>query len=172
MLIILNIAGTLFGFWYYRLQLPSTPLHKMIFVPDCPLYTLLFAIVLILHIFRKNNNLLSTITFIGLIKYGFWTLLVVMLHRDYYFTYAPMLYTAIFILHTGMVLEAYIIPGLYRFTKKSLVIALIWFIANDIMDYFFGTIPILPDNSFFSFLAIESFLMTIILVTYSKKYAK
>ena len=45
-LILVNIAGTLFGFWYYRFQLPETPFYKMIFVPDCPLYALMFAILM------------------------------------------------------------------------------------------------------------------------------
>ena len=172
-LILVNIAGTLFGFWYYRFQLPETPFYKMIFVPDCPLYALMFAILMAAYIFpEKKSATLATITFVGLIKYGFWTVLVVTLYRDHYFTADPLLYSMLFTLHIGMIAEAFIIPHIFRFTKETLLIALGWFLLNDVMDYFFGTVPYLPDSTFLSGFAIESFLVTIILVIYSRRFMK
>lgn len=123
-----------------------------------------------MYMLGKKSTMLAAITFIGLIKYGFWTLLVVFLYRNDYFHHDPLLYTILFILHIGMIAEAYIIPQISRFTKKTLIIALAWFITNDIMDYFFGTIPVLMNNSYFSLLAVESFLISIILVIYAGKY--
>lgn len=141
----------------------------MIFVPDCPLYTLLLTAVLILHKVHKKNTILSTITYIGLIKYGFWTILTVLLYRDQFFTQDPLLYSILFVLHIGMIIESSLIPDISKFTKKALMIALTWFLVNDIMDYFGGTLPYIPNTTYFNLLAIESFLMTIILVIYSKK---
>ena len=118
----------------------------------------------------KNSPTLATITFIGLIKYGFWTVLVIQLYSNHYLASNPILYITLFILHIGMIAEAFLIPQISRFPKKALIIALIWFFSNDIMDYWKGTAPYLPDNAYHHILAAESILMTIILVIYSKKY--
>ncbi len=123
-----------------------------------------------MYLLGKKSTLLAAITFVGLIKYGFWTLLVVFLYRNEYFHHDPLLYSILFILHIGMIAEAFVIPQIFRFARKALVLALIWFITNDIMDYFFGTIPVLMNNSYFSLLAAESFLISIILVIYAGKY--
>jgi len=172
-LVLVNLAGTLFGFWYYRFQLPETPVYKMIFVPDCPLYALLFAVLVAAYVFsEKKCRMLATLTFVGLIKYGFWTVLVVTLYRDYYFTNDPLLYSVLFLLHIGMILEAFIIPQIFRFTEGTLSVALVWFLLNDMMDYFFGTAPYLPDSSFFGFLRVESFFMTVLLVLYGTKFIR
>lgn len=172
-LILVNIAGTLFGFWYYRFQLPATPIYKVIFVPDCPLYALMFAILLTAYIFyEKKSGVLAVVTFVGLIKYGFWTVLVVALYREYYFASDPLLYSVLFILHVGMILEAFIIPHIFKFTKWTLFFALGWFLLNDVMDYFFGTAPYLPDVSFFGFLTVESFMATVLLVIYEIRFIR
>ncbi|RLG15859.1 MAG: hypothetical protein DRN71_00020 [Candidatus Nanohalarchaeota archaeon] len=169
MLIFVNIVGTLFGFWYYKFQLASTPLVKLVFVPDCPIYTLLFACFLVLHFMGKKSAILATVTFIGLVKYGFWTVLVISLYCEYYAASDLFLYVVLFILHIGMIAQAYVIPQISGFSKDALMIALVWFLANDVMDYFFGTAPYLPDYMYHNLLFVESTLMTIILVIYSRK---
>lgn len=168
-MILINVVGTLFGFWYYEFQLASTPLAKIIFVPDCPLYTLLFACFLVLHLTGKKSAMLATVTFIGLIKYGFWTVLVISLYFEYYVASNLFLYALLFFLHIGMIAQAYIIPQISGFSKDALIIALVWFLANDVMDYFFGTVPYLPDYMYHNLLLVESILMTIVLVVYSRK---
>ena len=169
-MILINLAGTLFGFWYYKFQLASTPLVKLVFVPDCPIYTLLFVCLLLLHLMGRKSTMLAVVTFIGLIKYGFWTVLVISLYCEYYVASNLFLYVVLFLLHIGMIAQAYIIPQISGFSKGALVIALVWFLANDVMDYFFGTAPYLPDYMYHNLLLVESILMTIILVIYSRKY--
>ncbi len=169
-MIFINILGTIFGFWYYKFQLASTPLAKLVFVPDCPIYTLLFACFLVLHLMGKKSAVLAVVTFIGLIKYGFWTVLVISLYCEYYVASNLFLYVLLFFLHIGMLAQAYIIPQISGFPGRALIIALIWFLANDVMDYFFGTAPYLPDYMYHNLLFVESILMTIILVIYSRKF--
>ena len=48
-IIIINIAGSLVGLFYYWDQLVSASPFAWIFIPDCPLYTMLVAIVLAVY---------------------------------------------------------------------------------------------------------------------------
>ena len=95
---------------------------------------------------------------------------MITLYHEYYIASNLLMYILLFILHLGMIAEAYIIPQVSRFSKNALIIALIWFLANDIMDYFFGTAPYLPDYIYHNLLLAESILITTILVIYSRKY--
>ena len=45
-IVAINLAGTLFGFWYYRFQLAQTPIVMWPFVPDSPTATLFIALSL------------------------------------------------------------------------------------------------------------------------------
>ncbi|MGZ8937347.1 MAG: DUF1405 domain-containing protein, partial [Halobacteriota archaeon] len=160
-IIIINIAGSLVGLFYYWDQLVSASPFAWIFIPDCPLYTLLVAVVLAVYASTKrSSDLINFITAVGLAKYGTWTVIVVLGFSTFYFSVDSTLYTVLILMHVAMAAE-FILPLLlirqlkYRFTA----IALVWFLANDFSDYFLGTHPPIPTSQI-SLIAAFTFLLT------------
>ena len=45
-IVVINLLGTAFGFWYYRFQFQRVPAEMWLFVPDSPGATLLIALAL------------------------------------------------------------------------------------------------------------------------------
>lgn len=143
---IINAGGTAFGFYYYRNQLASSSPWLWIFIPDCPLYTLFFLIWYLLISIKRENHLFSLLTAAGLMKYGFWTIFVIALYRDYFLSYNYPLYATLFLLHIGMALESILIlPGIETGKMKVLAV-LLWFLLNDYADYYLNTYPHIPTS--------------------------
>jgi len=146
--ILINLAGTLIGFFYYSDQLLSSSPAIWLFIPDCPFYVLLAAIVLAVYLVTKRrSDLVSFITAIGLLKYGTWTALVVLGFSSFYFAVDRALYEAIAVMHVGMALE-FVLPLflIRRVHRRFAILALLWFFANDVADYYFGAHPPVPIN--------------------------
>ena len=143
LLLLLNIAAVLVGFWYYQDQLASTPLHLAIFVPDCPLYVLL-AIPILLG-FR--NAAYSFLVSIGMLKYGLWTVFVLLFHWSAYSVPAMLPVTVIFIIgHIGMAFEGLVLLPKEKASLAILLVAIAWLLLNDVSDYFWGTVPPIPSE--------------------------
>ncbi|MFA6214167.1 MAG: DUF1405 domain-containing protein [Candidatus Micrarchaeia archaeon] len=141
--IFLNAAAVIIGATVYLGQLSETPTHLLIFVPDCPLYVFL-ALLILLGLVK--NDIFSFIVSIGMVKYGLWTVFVLIFHSGYYFSPGMIGISAVFVIgHIGMALE-----GLAILPKKAglpaLALALAWFLLNDYSDYFLGTVPLIPPS--------------------------
>ena len=159
--IVINIAGSLIGFYYYCDQLASASPFVWIFIPDCPLYTTLAAVVLAVYVSTKrSSDLINFITAVGLVKYGTWTVVIVLGLSTFYFSVDSTLYTVLVLMHVAMAAE-FILPLLlirqlkYRWTT----IAIVWFLANDVADYFLGTHPLVPTSEI-SLIAAFTFMLT------------
>jgi len=143
LVIIANLIGAYFGFFvYYKEQIMATPLPLLAFTADCPLAVLLFAAALLLHLIGKKNDFLSFLAAAYCLKYGFWTVAVILYFNQLYF--APenwALYATMLITHFGMALESFALVGNIEVKKKCLLIVLGWFLLNDYMDYFWGMRP-------------------------------
>ncbi len=162
-LAIINFVGFLYGIYYYNYQLSATPFYLWIFTLDSPLPVLLFVFVAyFLYCNKKVPQWLLFITIIGLIKYGFWTALVILLFFDYFFGFAPFIYAINLPLHAGMILEGAVLTARLRPRISDLAIVLVFFLINDILDYFFGTLPVIP-KTYNSYLMVESIAVTILL---------
>lgn len=144
-----NIAGALFGFTsYYGYQLSNTPPALKIFVPDCPLYALLFAIVLILVHAGVRANLAYYLVSVGAVKYGFWTVYVLLKYNSFYFQPgAKLMYALIFAGHIGLFLQSLMLLGRIKVKSYYILPALGWFLLNDSVDYTLSTYPPLPAYS-------------------------
>jgi len=57
LIVAVNLAGTAFGFWYYRGQFARTPAELWVFVPDSPAATLLIAIPSAVKVFNYLTTL-------------------------------------------------------------------------------------------------------------------
>jgi uncharacterized membrane protein YpjA len=140
--IFLNAIAVVIGASVYAEQLALHPAYLAIFVPDCPLYVFL-ALLIILGIIR--NEVFSFIVSIGMVKYGLWTVFVLLFHSGFYF--APGLFgiSSVFVLgHIGMALEGLALLPKKQIAVSALALAALWFLVNDFSDYFLGTVPLIP----------------------------
>lgn len=181
-LLLVNVTGFLFGIWYYLPQLSQSNPLLWLFIIDCPLYVLLFAAICGLRL--KGNDLdqrsksnapsvpgwLYYLTSVGLVKYGFWTGLVVFLYWNVLFSAAPVLYSILFPLHIGMMLEGIILiprtgkiqEGAWKRKLLEPLLVCVWFLLNDWLDYFMGTVTAVPP-AHLGLLMWESLAATLIL---------
>lgn len=140
------IIGTLFGFYYYQGQFEITPLYLWFFVPDSPFFTFMYVIILTLYFMGYRSNPFDVFTFIGLTKVGLWTIFVLFLNSDYYFSPETREYRfVILLLHIGMILVGLtLLNDMRKLSLSWYCFILGFFIISDYLDYFIGTHPIIP----------------------------
>jgi uncharacterized membrane protein YpjA len=118
----------------------ASPTMFWIFIADCPIYALLFGLNVLLLIKGTPSKLLSFISIIGNIKYGLWTIFVILVSPAF-----PG--NALFILsHLLLISEVVLFYNLFNFKVKHVILALLWFLANDYLDYVFLLHPPVVDN--------------------------
>lgn len=141
-LFLINIIGSLYGYYWYREQLASTNTFLLLFVPDSPLSTTLFAFAIFLKIRKKDIVILPLLASAFLVKYGLWAV-AINLHLLFIgegFTWINFMLAAS---HFGMAVEGviyYPFRGI-TFWEISLVSAILIF--QDFMDYVIGLHPYL-----------------------------
>ncbi len=137
-----NIAGAIFGFYYYRELLADSPLRYWIFIPDSPASTSLFAAAMLLLFLGLKVDWFIYAASVYVMKYGLWTLFVILFYSHYFL--APPLssfYVTMFVLHSGMVVEPILLlPSVEK--KKWHLAFVAWFLINDYLDYVVGTHPL------------------------------
>ncbi|MEW6459469.1 MAG: DUF1405 domain-containing protein [Bacillota bacterium] len=143
-LIIVNLAGAAYGYYWYAGHLTAAPWRLWPFIPDGPLVVSLFVLVLILRLSGRPTSWLEAITFLGLIKYGAWTVLVTGYHL---FTggAATLENYLLIIFHLGMVGQGAVFLPILRPARRLWLIVIGWFVLNDFLDYGVGTHPYLPN---------------------------
>ncbi|MFB6253670.1 MAG: DUF1405 domain-containing protein [Halobacteriaceae archaeon] len=134
-IIIINVLGTIFGFWYYRFQFMNTPVVMWPFVPDSPGATLLMAVSLGLWKLDIDYEWIHALAFYGNIKLGIWTPYVQLVLNG------PQgiqrwLYIFLIFSHLAMVVQAFLIPTYAEFPIRAVAIATLWYGVNDLVDYF------------------------------------
>lgn len=146
LLILLNILGGLTLPIYYGEQLTQTSPLLWLFVPDCQLSAFFFATALILIISKKEINWLTQLGIASAIKYGLWTLIVMLINYQYYAEWANMTeYWAIIVSHLILMLEPLIIIDKFKLTKDSIPCFTL-LLLNDASDYLLNTRPRFPES--------------------------
>ncbi len=136
-----NLAGTVFGFWYYRFQLGNTPLVMWPVVPDSPTVTLCMIASLVSWKVGRSRGWLHALAFVGNLKYGLWVVIVQFTINDV-LTAGDPYYWFLVVGHFGMALQALVIHRYAEFTVPAVGVAVTWFGFNDVVDYF---LPIVGD---------------------------
>jgi uncharacterized membrane protein YpjA len=140
---VINIAGTAFGFYYYRNMFALFPAKLWIFIPDSPLATLFFAFSLFLIYLKKRVDAFYLVAMAQSMKYGFWTMFVILYFSDYFLApYHRYYYYLMFVLHFGMLIQPALILHKVRITRRELAIATAWLALNDYFDYLRNTNPL------------------------------
>ncbi|EIJ78666.1 hypothetical protein PB1_13949 [Bacillus methanolicus PB1] len=142
-LLLINIAGTIYGYHWYKWQLVDTPAIFVPFVPDSPTASLFFVFVLIAFLLNKNWPLFEALAIVTLLKYGIWAVIMNLL----VFTVKGELdfesYMLIFS-HLGMAIQGVLYAPFYRIKMLHLIITGIWVLHNEIIDYVFLQMPRYP----------------------------
>ncbi|MTH52155.1 DUF1405 domain-containing protein [Bacillus mangrovi] len=157
LLFAVNLLGTIYGYYWYMGQFVVTPAHFLIFVPDSPTASLFFTIVLFLYLIGKRSGLMEVLAVVTLFKYGIWAtvmnLLVLLTTGDL----EPAGYM-LMASHMAMAIQGLLYIPFYRFKMSHLIIAAIWTLHNDVIDYVFGQMPIyyslmdyMPNIGYFTF---------------------
>ncbi|MEE6451870.1 DUF1405 domain-containing protein [Gottfriedia acidiceleris] len=139
-LFIINVLGTIYGYYWYKSQLEITPGWLKLFVPDSPTASLFFCIVLLLFILNKRNGLIEALAYVSLMKYGIWA--VIMNGMVLYLSGGldAVAYLLIFS-HGAMAIQAVLYARTFLVKKWHLTVASIWILQDVIFDYVFGTMP-------------------------------
>ncbi len=140
LLLISNIIGTIYGYWWYRNQLAITPANFYIFVPDSPTASLFFVFVLLVFLLKRNWPLMEAFAAVTLIKYGIWAVVMniaagiagAALNWENYLLIAS---------HSVMAIQAILFAPYFRIKAWHLVAVAIWTLHNDIIDYVFVMHP-------------------------------
>lgn len=163
-LFIINVLGTIYGYYWYGSQLSVTPNWLRVVVPDSPTASLFFCIVLFLLIIQKRNGLIEALAYVSLVKYGIWAVIMngIVLYLDGGLD--PTAYMLIFS-HAGMAIQAILFAPIFKVKKWQLALASIWILQDLIFDYVFGTMPIyhmLADYK--NWIALLTFWLTIVVI--------
>ncbi|WP_273835070.1 DUF1405 domain-containing protein [Guptibacillus sedimenti] len=140
LLLLINIPGTIYGYYWYGWQLADTDPIFLLFVPDSPTASLFFCFVLLAFLFKKNWPLMEGLAAVTLFKYGIWAVVMnalVMIETGQLSPIAIMLILS----HLGMAIEGLLFTPFYKIKRWHLVAVAIWTLHNDVIDYVFGQMP-------------------------------
>ncbi|MEI5907204.1 DUF1405 domain-containing protein [Bacillus spongiae] len=167
LLLIINILGTIYGYIWYLPQLERTSPHFIPFVPDSPTASLFFCFVLIAFLLGKNWGLIEALAMITLFKYGVWAVVmnILTLQVTGYLSWQGYMLIAS---HGAMAIQGLLYAPFNRIKWWHLMVAGIWTLHNDIIDYVFMQFPVysslylyIQEIGYFTFwLSIASIVLT------------
>ncbi|MFD1849520.1 DUF1405 domain-containing protein [Oceanobacillus bengalensis] len=139
-LFLINLFGTIYGYIWYESQLSVTPDIFLIFVPDSPTASLFFTIFLLFFIFKKNVPYIEALAIITLFKYGIWAVIMNLLTLivDGYLHWTGYMLMAS---HLGMAIQGLLYSPFYKIKLRHIVVASVWTLHNDVIDYVFEMMP-------------------------------
>ncbi|MGJ7919996.1 DUF1405 domain-containing protein [Neobacillus sp. LXY-4] len=140
LLLIVNILGTVYGYYWYRWQLADTPAIFLPFVPDSPTASLFFVFVLIAFLFGRNWPLFEALAIVTLVKYGIWAVVMNGLVGIVNGGLDWVSYMLIFS-HLAMAIQGILYAPFYKMKLWHLVVTGVWVLHNEIIDYVFKMMP-------------------------------
>ncbi len=149
--LLVNLGGIVYGFYYYLPQFRVTPVYLWPLIPDSPLAVLLLSIALTFVLLGRSKPWLNLVGAGAMIKVGIWTAIILAWFPEHFqFSYIPSgldcsgtgfdfhcsdLNTWLFYLHLGMAAEALLVIDLL----PDRIAPYAWFagayLAIDAIDY-------------------------------------
>ncbi|OXS80263.1 hypothetical protein B1B05_01970 [Domibacillus enclensis] len=140
-LFIINLLGTIYGYIWYGPQLERTEPIFLPFVPDSPTASLFFTVALFGLLIGKQWGLVQALAVMTLFKYGIWAvvmnILTLIVTGD-----LSWLGWMLVASHFGMALQGLLYAPFFRMKPIHLVIAALWTVHNEIIDYVFMQYPV------------------------------
>jgi uncharacterized membrane protein YpjA len=144
LLIAVNFLGSIYGFYWYSLQLELTsPGWLKLFVPDSPTGSLLFTFFLLALVSARSFPHLEAFACVTNFKYGVWAVVVIVSGWFMGQESRPTDYMLMFS-HAGMAVESLLYYRFYTFKWQHLLLVAVWTVSNDILDYTLDIHPWLP----------------------------
>jgi uncharacterized membrane protein YpjA len=140
LMLIANIAGTIYGYIWYGGQLAETPARFVPFVPDSPTASLFFVLVLLAFLLGRNWPLFEALAMITLFKYGIWAVVMNVLVWNVTGELGWQGWMLL-VSHGAMAIEGLLYAPFYRIKSWHVALAAVWTLHNDIIDYVFGMMP-------------------------------
>lgn len=139
-LLIVNVFGTIYGYYWYEGQLELTPLAFIPFVPDSPTASLFFCLAIIGWLLGRNFGLFEALAIVSLFKYGIWAVVMNILT---FFVEGSISIIAVMLIvsHAAMAIEGILYAPFYRIKPWHLIVAAIVALHNEIIDYVYGMMP-------------------------------
>jgi len=135
--VLVNLVGTAFGFWYYRFQFVAEPSVILPLVPDSPVATLFIALSLATWKLGRESETLNALAFFGCWKLGLWTPFVLVAFADGFLAANSLpMYAFLLGSHLMMAVEAFLIHRYSDFPVHAVAVAVAWYGLNDVVDYF------------------------------------
>jgi uncharacterized membrane protein YpjA len=161
-LLVINVLGSIYGYFWYRQQLSETPFYLWPFVPDSPLSSTLFAAALLFHLTGATKPLFQVLACTVSIKYGIWAVILI---THYWLSGGPVTptETMLWISHLGMAAEGAIFLRTYKFGITAIIISGAWMLVNDLMDYGAGLHPYLFMAGQDTLAMVAAFTLTVLL---------
>lgn len=149
---IANLIGFAYGIYYYSGQLAEWSPLFWILIIDCPLQAFLVGSLFISSSVGKTGGKLFELTAkfasAGSIKYGIWTMFIILFHSEYFLTGDGLeTYALLFFAHLGLLIEGLVISSAYKMRLKETALICLLYLINDYSDYVIGTHPIIPNES-------------------------
>ncbi|MGM9987497.1 MAG: DUF1405 domain-containing protein [Bacillaceae bacterium] len=140
LLLVINIFGTIYGYYWYNYQLVETKLIFWPFVPDSPTASLFFCFVLIGFLLKRNWGLIEALAIVTLFKYGIWAVVMNLL---VFFVQGSLDIMGLMLIfsHLGMAIQGLLYAPYYRIKPWHLAVTAIFVLHNEIIDYVFGQMP-------------------------------
>lgn len=163
LIVLANLGGTLFGFYWYQDLLQSTQIYLWPLVPDSPLSTLIISISLLLYLNGRSNRFIDSLAFFGNLKYGIWTVFVELYMIESFLAINSLpMYLFITFSHLMMFFQAFLVLRYTEISWKPAILALIVYLVNDLVDYMLGIYAPLPQEvSLVSLTSLVAFTLTI-----------
>ncbi|MFB6157590.1 MAG: DUF1405 domain-containing protein [Haloferacaceae archaeon] len=137
LVVVTNLLGTAFGFWYYRWQFAAEPLVAWPLVPDSPTATLFAALAFAAWRVGRPSEYLSVLAFFGCWKLGLWTPYVLLVFADGFLAVNPLpMYAFLLVSHLAMAVQGFVIHRFAAFRLRAVAVAAAWYGLNDLVDYF------------------------------------
>lgn len=146
--LLVNVGGIAYGFYYYLEQFRLTPPYLWIFVPDSPWAVLWAQLALVAYAMKRRSDVLDALAFVGNVQVGLWTAYVLIVYRESFgtfdFTNGVDLNFVLLWLHLGMVALAFLfvrdlaasVAGNARKLWTAVGAAAGVYLVNDALDYF------------------------------------
>lgn len=145
---LIGLIGGVAGFIYwYGPTFARYPAWQWPFVPDCPLFALLFVVSLALILFKRRVPMYDAWVAFGLVKYGVWTVLIWIVYWINTGGDFTMESVTMAVAHTGMILEGLFLFSFLKMDWPTAIVCAIWYGLSDWMDYGpFQTYPHFPTD--------------------------
>jgi len=162
-MLLINVLGSIYGYYWYRVQLQLTPPKFWIFVPDSPLSTTLFSLSIFLILCKRKTPFLNFLAVITVIKYGLWAVFV----NTHFWLISGQVYwveVMLWLSHLGMAIEGIVY---LRFFLPSLIewgVVGAWMAINDYVDYAWDLHPYLYLQAQLPVVEVFTYCLTFVLL--------